>query len=278
MKYESSEPQLLLTPGHALFLTGGQPTIRLPHGELIAVNLGTLGLNTQDYHSTSAAGSDTVVLEKLLRMPAFGQAMAQRGFAGYKSGTSWSAQRRRIGLGGSGQIADGLAALLKRAGCELVRVVDPKEAQALDVSALCWCSDDVAPQLWLDQEHLLIGAGIAWLRVSVEGALAYLEPLAFGPLAVDHRAVRSRRLAASAHPDAQLSLWHGDGISEPYLMSAAAGGLVADLLFNDLRDWATSRPGETVEASQRLRVVDLRELISQDHPILVIPPAQRRDR
>ncbi|MFJ5708313.1 hypothetical protein [Streptomyces sp. NPDC093105] len=205
----------------------------------------------------------------------------------------WPAIRRDILLLGAPALTGPLAAHLTALGAEPrtapapdAAEIPPPDLDALldeNPAAVVWCLDGPVPDGLWDAADRLPGHGIAWLRCHREGWQAYVEPLAAGPGDVTAAHVRSRRLAATPAHRELAAYWTGPRTSgAPVRLTLPAAALLAALLADDLRRWATDAPGTAgLPARRRLRAVDLRTLTVTEHPVLPVPPvapAPRRDR
>ncbi|MGW1953299.1 hypothetical protein ACWCPI_11080 [Streptomyces sp. NPDC001920] len=186
--------------------------------------------------------------------------------------TTWPAERRDVRLVGEPAVTGPLAAYLRAEGAE-PRPTAPEEAADGRPAAVVWCLDGPVPEGLWDAADRLPERGVAWLRCHREGWQAYVEPLAAAAGDVTSAHVRARRRAATrAHRELD-AYWTGPRTSgEAVRLTAAAAGLLAALLADDLTRWATDTPGHgSLPARRRLRRIDLRTLTVTDHPVLPVP-------
>ncbi|CAL9363214.1 hypothetical protein SUDANB6_00706 [Streptomyces sp. enrichment culture] len=187
---------------------------------------------------------------------------------------AWPAERRDVLLMGDPVLTEPLAGYLRAAGAE-PRSAAPggPPARPETAAAVVWCLDGpVPPGLW-DAADRLPERGVAWLRCHREGWQAYVEPLAATAGDVTSAHVRARRLAATPAHRELNAYWSGPRTAgAPLRLTAAAAGLIAALLADDLTRWATGAPASgTLPARRRLRRVDLRTLTVTEHPVLPVP-------
>ncbi|MFE9017456.1 hypothetical protein ACFYNL_02580 [Streptomyces sp. NPDC007808] len=186
--------------------------------------------------------------------------------------TTWPAERRDVRLVGDPAVTGPLAAYLRAEGAE-PRPAAPEEATEGRPAAVVWCLDGPVPEGLWDAADRLPERGVAWLRCHREGWQAYVEPLAAAAGDVTSAHVRARRRAATpAHRELD-AYWIGPRTSGGTVrLTAAAAGLLAALLADDLTRWATDTPGPGgLPARRRLRRIDLRTLTVTDHPVLPVP-------
>ncbi|GAA3045944.1 hypothetical protein GCM10017562_04300 [Streptomyces roseofulvus] len=204
----------------------------------------------------------------------------------------WPAARRAVRLLGAPALTGPLAAHLTALGAapRTAPAADAPEVRPPDLDALLdgnpaavvWCLDGPVPDGLWDAADRLPGHGVAWLRCHREGWQAYVEPLAAETGDVTAAHVRSRRLAATPAHRELAAYWTGPRTSgTPVRPTLPAAALLAALLADDLRRWATDAPDtEGLPARRRLRAVDLRTLTVTEHPVLPVPPVAptpRRD-
>lgn len=132
------------------------------------------------------------------------------------------------------------------------------------------CSQYPGTDDWLRWERLLPMPS-AWMRVSVEGARAYLEPPSTGADGVGHRSVRARRVAASRWPVEQRDLWRGDAVVGSSMLSPGATELLVELLIADMVEYVQAAPGARLAFARTLRLLDLNSLQLTAHPIFPVP-------
>lgn len=196
----------------------------------------------------------------------------------------WPAARRDIRLLGDPALTRPLAAHLAALGAEprstpVVTAPDTSpveigELLAGDPAAVVWCLDGPVPDGLWEAADRLPEHGVAWLRCHREGWQAYVEPLAAAPEDVTSAHVRARRLAATPAHHELAAYWTGPRTSgAPARLTTPAAALLAALLADDLRRWATGAPDAPagLPARRRLRRVDLRRLTVTEHPVLPVP-------
>ncbi|GAA3854942.1 hypothetical protein GCM10022243_20500 [Saccharothrix violaceirubra] len=248
-----------LKPGTALFAGPSSAVLRDAAGELFSIAL----------PEEAVAGVRAALTAADAPEPAELAAFAHAGHLGRRTG--WPAGRRVVAVLGG----DAFAATLAAAGAEPVRA-EPDLDSLVDLmpAAVCAWHDGPAPSSWLELDALA-AHGIAFQRISREG-----RHVLFEPVAVPHRDVRARRLAAagSGHPHL-AAYWAGDdvvlGEETP---DAAELMLIAALAAKDLAAWAAGRVPATgsllpkaIPPARRLRVLDLDSGAIADHPVLPVP-------
>lgn len=190
---------------------------------------------------------------------------------------AWPAERRDVLLLGDPALTEPLARQLRAAGAS-PRSGTPEDAMTRpDAAAVVWCLDGPVPDGLWDEADRLPARGTAWLRCHREGWQAYLEPVAAAPGDVTSAHVRARRLAVTPAHRELAAYWRGPRTSGvPVPLTAAAAGLLAALLADDLARWAADAPDTgALPARRRLRRVDLRTLTVTEHPVLPVPDVAR---
>ncbi|MEU2543988.1 hypothetical protein ABZ618_00845 [Streptomyces roseolus] len=189
---------------------------------------------------------------------------------------AWPAGRRPVLLLGDPVLTEPLARQLRAAGAS-PRTGTPEDARTTPVAAVVWCLDGPVPDGLWDEADRLPERGTAWLRCHREGWQAYLEPVAAAPGDVTSAHVRARRLAVTPAHRELAAYWRGPRThGVPVRLTAAATGLLAALLADDLARWATDAPDTgALPARRRLRRVDLRTLTVTEHPVLPVPDVAR---
>ncbi|MEU9851757.1 hypothetical protein [Streptomyces sp. NPDC047974] len=190
---------------------------------------------------------------------------------------AWPAARRDVLLLGDPALTEPLARQLRAAGAS-PRSGTPEDAMTRpDAAAVVWCLDGPVPDGLWDEADRLPERGTAWLRCHREGWQAYLEPVAAAPGDVTSAHVRARRLAVTPAHRELAAYWSGPRTSgAPVPLTAAAAGLLAALLADDLARWAADSPDTgALPARRRLRRVDLRTLTVTEHPVLPVPDVAR---
>ncbi|GGR62288.1 hypothetical protein [Streptomyces roseolus] len=277
-------PHRQLAPGVEIVAVDGNGlAVRTADGEFLRVRTGDVDGNALRSRLAGAPATDPDAgLDRLVS--AFDE-------AGYLTGSgrpatedraadaapAWPAGRRPVLLLGDPVLTEPLARQLRAAGAS-PRTGTPEDVRTRpDAAAVVWCLDGPVPDGLWDEADRLPERGTAWLRCHREGWQAYLEPVAAAPGDVTSAHVRARRLAVTPAHRELAAYWRGPRThGVPVRLTAAATGLLAALLADDLARWATDAPDTgALPARRRLRRVDLRTLTVTEHPVLPVPDVAR---
>ncbi|MEU0751916.1 hypothetical protein [Streptomyces albogriseolus] len=278
-----------LVPGVEVVPVPGRGlAVRTPEGEFLSVRTGDAD---EDALLSLLTGRTTALVDEGLDRVV--RAFEEAGYlAEGPSGPEWPAAHGDVRILGDPVLTEPLAGQLAALGAR------PRTTPAVTASgsspagiedlldgnpcAVVWCLDGPVPDGLWDAADRLPEHGVAWLRCHREGWQAYVEPVAVTPGDVTSAHVRSRRLAATPAHRELAAYWSGPRTSgAPVRLAPPAATLLAALLADDLRRWATgaSDPGG-LPARRRLRRVDLRTLTVTEHPVLPVPdvaPTPKKD-
>ncbi|WZH36880.1 MAG: hypothetical protein PIR02_19355 [Microbacterium enclense] len=180
----------------------------------------------------------------------------------------WPSARRRIGVVGTGVLADEIARVLGEWGARVGR--GTSAAASPDSVALVISVSDGAAER---RDHAvlddLLAAGAARLRVYREGECVLVDPLAVDVTDITATQVARRRIAASTVPGA-LDAWQLQGPAADQPMDSASVTLVTARVLTMTLAWA-----QDDEALSRLRTT-LWKLVPAlgrvtEHPVLAYP-------
>lgn len=267
-----------LAPGHALLRHPAAEQWRMftPDGAVIEVDTTVLAPELSAYRLAASPGAAAALFARagfgpateILAAPAVERAASEPDDPIRVPGA-------RVVLHGTGTVSAAVAALISAAGQTVLRAGDPAaplaaaraSAGAAPLTVVS-CSDGPADPSWTAVEQALL-PGDHWLRVSVEGGYAYLEPPVAGETAVTHRMVRARRLGAAPWPDDLHALWSTDLVLGPHLIGERTAGLLARWILQDLA--GISAAAGLGDRGRELRRLDLRTGRHTSHRVLPVP-------
>lgn len=187
----------------------------------------------------------------------------------------WPSDRRRIGLVGTGVLADEIARVLGEWGARVGR--DVSAAESRNPLALVISVSDGASER---RDHAalddLLAAGTARLRVYREGECVLIDPLAVDVTDVTATQVSRRRIAASNAP-AALEAWHGHGPASDQPIDSATVTLVTSRVLTMILAWAHDHELAGLRTTLWKLVPALGRVT--EHPVLAYPvpyPGVRR--